>query len=340
MGNESINLAVSGDEGALLVQAARMYYEQQLNQSQIADELKISRSTVSRLLQRARDEGIVQITIRYPNARHIEFEDQLVQMFGLKGIRVLRGGGTSAQEVLQGLGALAAKFLDEVVRDGMTVGVSYGKSVASTIHQLKPTRQVNMNVVQIIGALGTGNPLTEATDLVRQLANAYEAKYRYLHAPLIMEDRRARELLMQEPPVQEALAIGRRADVVVIGIGAMVSSVAGTIWAGYLTEKDEDYIRNIGGIGHMCAQFFDVQGKELDIDINKRTISIGLQALRDIEHVIAIAGTKEKAPAILGALRGGYVDTLVTDEQAAQEIIRLAQAEETPAGATPSPTDH
>lgn len=325
--NGSAALTGLGDEVDLLVQVARMYYEQQLTQGDIGQALNISRSTISRLLQKARDEGIVQITIHDPRERETHLESLLVQTFGLRGARVLRNVGRSPDEAIQGMGQLAARVFDESVEDGMIVGVSYGRSVASTIHQLKPTRKVNLLSVQIIGALGSANPMTEVTDLVRELANVYGTKYRYLHAPLIVEDRRARDLLLQEPTVQETLATGRRADIILIGIGSWPPSTSESIWTGYLTKKEQDWIRNVGGCGHMCAQFFDDQGDELDIDINKRTIGIGLSALRAVKHVIAIAGTQEKAPAILGALRGGYIDTLVTDEEAARAVMQLLQAE-------------
>lgn len=321
------NLTGSEAEIETLVRVARLYYEQDLNQSEIARQLDTSRSTVSRLLQRAREEGIVQISIGYPWERNLALEERLCAQFKLHGVRVLRGVGRSVEEVIEGIGLLAARYLDQIFRDGMVVGTSYGRSLASTIGHLQPTRKVNMTVVQVIGALGTSNPFLEGPDLVRELATQYGAAYRYLYAPLIVEDRRMRDLLVQEPAVQQSLSLGRRSDVVIIGIGSLNAGASGGIWFGYLSEREQAWVRNIGAVGHMSAQFFDAQGKLLDIDINQRVIGIGLEALKMVPEVVAIAGSKEKGRAILGALRGGYIDTLITDEQAGREILRLVEEE-------------
>ena len=323
------NLSWSEDELETMVRVARLYYEQDLNQAQIARQLNTSRSTVSRLLQRAREEGIVQIMIGYPWERCLSLEEQLGSRFDLNAVRVLRGIGRSVEDVIDGIGLLAARYLDHVLKDGMVVGVSYGRSLASMISHLQPTHKVNMTVVQIIGALGSSNPFLEGPDQVRELASQYGADYRYLYAPLIVEDRRMRDLLVQEPAVQQILALGRRSDVVIIGIGSLVDSDSGGIWIGYLSEREQAWLRNIGAVGHMSAQFFDAQGELLDVDINQRVIGIGLEALNAVPEVIAIAGSKEKGRSILGALRGGYIDTLITDEQAGREIMRLVEQEDT-----------
>jgi deoxyribonucleoside regulator len=313
----------------LFVRVARMYYEQQLTQTEIGHQLGTSRSTVSRLLQEARDKGVVQITIDYPSERDARLEDQLKAVFDLDAVRVLSSLGRNIDAILEGMGGLAAEYLNQIVDDDMILGVSYGRSVASAIKKLKPTRKVNMTVVQIIGALGVGSPLVEGPDLAREMANAYGAEYRYLHAPLIVEDRRARDLLIQEPSIQRILSIGAQANVVLMGIGSLASSASGLIYSGYLTKREQNWLSNIGAIGHMCAQFFDAQGEVLDIELNNRVISIGLETLRDIKQVIAVAGSKDKALAILGALRGGYINTLITDDLAAREIVRLMEEDET-----------
>lgn len=315
----------------LLVQTARMYYEQQLTQAEIGRRLDTSRSTVSRLLQEARDTGVVQITINYPWERDRQLEEQLGSLFELQTVRVLRGMSRSSAEVMEGMGVLAADYLNGIITDNLILGVSYGRSIASTIKHIQPQKgNINLTVVQIIGALGSKNPLIEGPDLVREMANAHGGVYRYLYAPLIVEDYRTRDLLLQEPYIQETLSLGKRADVIVIGIGALTSSTSGLIWTGYLTEKEQRWLSNIGSVGHMCAQFFDARGDVLDIELNKRTISIGLKALHSVKNVVTIAGTKEKAQAILGALRGQYIDTLITDDQAAREIVRLFQQNVTP----------
>ena len=309
----------------VLVEISRLYYEQGSTQSDIGRRFNLSRSTVSRMLQRARDIGVVTITVNDDVRREPEIESALQSTFGLRAARVLSSQGRSAETVRNGLGKLGANLLSETLGEDSTLGVSYGRSIAKTVEQMRPSLLEGLTIVPVIGALGSENPLIEGIDLTRQLATKLGARYRYLHAPLLVEDRRTRDLFLQEPTVNDVLQIASRSQTVLIGIGSLQAKSSGIIWTGYINRKERDWLHNIGVVGHMCAQFFDVQGQVLDIGINQRSISIGLQGLRQVDNVIAVAGTIDKASAILGALNGGYIDSLVTDDRAASLVLDLAQ---------------
>ncbi|MCY3916829.1 MAG: sugar-binding transcriptional regulator [Chloroflexi bacterium] len=306
-----------------LVEVARLYYEQNLTQTEIGRKLSLSRSTVSRMLQRARDASIVTITVNYDVVRDHALEDALKSTFALREARVLSCKRRSSDSIRNGLGKLGANLLEESLNDNSTLGVSYGRSLANTVEEVRPRLSEGLTVVPVIGALGSDNPLIEGIDLTRQLATKLGARYRYLHAPLLVEDRRTRDLFLQEPTVNDVLQIAAKANSVLIGIGSLQAESSGIIWTGYITRKERDWLHNIGVVGHMCAQFFDVEGKILDIGINHRSISIGLEALRQIDNVIAVAGTTDKASAILGALNGGYINSLATDDRAAHQVLEL-----------------
>jgi deoxyribonucleoside regulator len=310
-------------ERDLLIEAATLYYEEGLTQAEIGQRLATSRSTVSRLLRDARAQGIVHITINYPWARNSRLEAQLKQTFGIADARVLRAGGMSADDALDGIGTLTARYLQNVIREDMVLGVSYGRSIAATIRHLQPQRELPLVVVQLLGALGSDNPLIEGANLARNLAAKYGASYRYLYAPLVVEDARTRDLFMQEPLVQDVLAVGRQADIALVGIGALGQEAPSLIWRGYLTATDLVRLQRMGAVGNMCAQFFDGHGRMLDTDLNRRSISIGLDGLATCKTVVAAAGGRQKAAAILGALRGGYVDVLISDDQAIEEVWAL-----------------
>ena len=308
-----------------LIEVSRLYYEQGQTQTEIGRKLSLSRSTVSRMLQRARDAGIVTITVNYDVMRDHAVEEAMKSAFALREARVLSSHGRSFDWIRNGIGKLGANLLEESLQDTSTLGVSYGRSIAQTVEQVRPRLRDGLTVVPVIGALGSDDPLIEGIDLTRQLATKLGARYRYLHAPLLVEDRRTRDLFLQEPTVNDVLQIAADANIVLIGIGSLQAQSSGIIWTGYINRKERDWLHNIGVVGHMCAQFFDVQGKVLDIGINHRSISIGLEALRRIDNVIAVAGTIDKASAILGALNGGYIDSLVTDDRAARQVLELTK---------------
>jgi deoxyribonucleoside regulator len=310
----------------LMVEAATLYYEEDLTQAEIGKRLNTSRSTVSRLLRDARRLGIVRITIDHRWARHSRLEAELRQRFGLRDTRVLRASNLSQDDLLEGIGYLAARYLERIIEPGMVLGVSYGRSIASTIRNLTPQRNRSLVVVQLLGALGSDNPLIEGANLARSLAAKYDGSYRYLYAPLVVEDARTRDLLTQEPIVKDVLATGSEADVALVGIGALGHEAPSLIWRGYLSRNDLARLQREGAVGNMCAQFFDGWGRPLDTDLNRRSISIGLAGLQRCKTVVAAAGGRAKGPAILGALRGGYVDVLISDDGAVEEVLALHSA--------------
>lgn len=304
----------------LLVQVAELYYQQGLLQADIAKRLSVSRSTISRALQHARDAGIVEIKIHIDRVKTQQLELALRREFELTEVRVLRDTPHTG-DTTDELGQLAAAYLSQNIEDGMILGVSYGRSVAATIRHIEPERPKDVTVIQVIGALGAKNPLIEGADLSRQLANKYGGSYRYLYAPLLVEDRTTRDLLLEEPLVNDVLTIGRQANIALFGIGALEADFS-DLWSDYLNLDTLDTLRAKGAVGHLCAEFFDIHGNVLDTATNDRSISIGLKSLLDIYTVVAVAGGKQKSNAILGALRGGYIDVLITDEAAAHSIIK------------------
>jgi deoxyribonucleoside regulator len=312
---------------AFLIEVAQLYYEKQLTQAEIGRRLNMSRSTISRMLHEARETGAVKITIDYSAAHDKDLEMRIQQHYNVQDIRVLRSFDRNDEDVRSGMGQLAANYLREIVQDRMVIGISSGRSIANTVRHFEMLHRADTTVVQVIGALGSDNPLIEGTDLARQLANKLNANYRYLHAPLMVEDPRTRDLLLQEPMVQDVISVGRQCDLAIFGIGALASDTSGLIWSGYVSRKELTWLQNKGAVGHMCAQVFDSNGQILDIEFNHRSISIGLHALKGIGTVVAIAGSRDKSAAILGALRGGYIDVLITDDQAALGILELIETE-------------
>jgi DNA-binding transcriptional regulator LsrR (DeoR family) len=305
----------------LLYNVAKLYYEQRRTQLEIAKAVKTSRSTVSRLLEKAVERNIITIKISYPGRRNSDLEQRLMSCFELQDVRVLDSDHGSEETILAGTGVLAAELIDNYVKDGHILGISYGRSLASTAAALNPGRHVALTVVPIIGALCSGNNEIDGPELVRQFAKAYGGEYHYLPGPLLVRDAQTRDLLLKLPQISETLALAKKSDLVVIGIGEV--SQASPIWSGYLDKRRIDWVTSRGGIGHMCGQFFDENGQILMISTNQRSIGIGLKGLRGIGRVIAVASGKQKAAAIRGAMRGRFFNVLVTDVAAANAILNL-----------------
>jgi deoxyribonucleoside regulator len=311
------------DRAELLAQIASLYYEDDLTQGEIARRIRTSRSTVSRMLQEAREAGVVEITVHYAWKTVPELEEALRARFGLRQARVLSGQGRPYEEIVRGMGALAARYVESIVREDTVLGISWGVAVHSTVRALRPERRLPITVAQMVGAVGEGDPLIDGPELARLLAGVYGGRYRYLHAPLLVEDAHARDVLLSEPRIRETLALARRADVALVGIGAPGTKVHSLLRAGYVDRDALAGLRAQGVVGDICARHYDAHGRELDIKLNRRIVGIELEALHHIDQVIGVAGGEPKAAAILGALRGGHVNVLITDDAAASRVLAM-----------------
>jgi len=309
-----------------LAQVASLYYDQDKRQEEIAQELGISRSAVSRLLTEARDKGIVEIIVHYPWRTSLELEQALVSTFKLKAATVLLAENKRYEEMLQGLGILAARFLDRILYDGVVIGISWGTALYQMIRAMRPRYLPNVQVVQLIGATGSENVPTDGPALAQLLTGQLAGSCYYLHAPLVVENEAVREVLLQNRNLREALARAEQADIALVGIGTTRSDLSSLLRAGYVDEAEAERIRATGAVGDICAQHYSLTGEWLDIDINQRVVGISLDTLAKIDTVIGVAGGSRKGPAILGALRGGHVNVLITDDQAAQKVLALHEA--------------
>ncbi len=135
-----------------------------------------------------------------------------------------------------------------------------------------------------------------------------------------------REALMQSRNIKETLAHAKKVDVALVGIGSTSSELYSLLRAGYVNEAEAQQIRTNGAVGDICAQHYSISGQWLDIELNRRAVGVGLEDLVRIETVIGVAGSSRKGAAILGALRGGYVNALITDDHAAQKVLALHQS--------------
>lgn len=306
-----------------LAQIASWYYEDDMPQNEIAERIGRSRSMVSRLLQEARDVGLVEIRVRHPLKREMGAEAQLQERFGLKQAFVLAQPPAGYELLLQRLGSLGAQQLREYLSDGVCIGISWGTAVHAVVQAMGDHPLREATVVQIIGALGYGDPVVDGPELARWLAQKLSASYRYLHAPLIVQDEALAESLRQERSIAATLKRAGDVDVALVGIGSLDTAASSLQRAGYLDEAMLQALRAQGARGDILARPIDAAGRPMGLELARRTIGLDLEALRAVPTVIAVAGGAVKAPAILAALRGGYADVLITDATTATTVLEM-----------------
>jgi len=311
---------------AFLAQIASLYYDRGMSQQEIAKEVNVSRSAISRLLTEARQNGIVEIIVHYPWRTSPELERELIATFNLKAARVLLRENKSYDEMLQGLGVLTVRYLDSILYDGLVIGISWGTALYQMIRAMPPRNLSAIEVIQLIGATGAENLPTDGPILAQLLSDRLGGFCRYLHAPLIVDNEAGRDTLLQDRNISKTLERAEQADIALVGIGCPLSDLYSLLRSGYVDEAEAQRIRKAGAVGDICGQHYSLQGHWLDIDINRRVVGLTLEGLTKIGMVIGMAGSSRKGPAILGALRGGYLDVLITDDQAAQKALALHQS--------------
>jgi DNA-binding transcriptional regulator LsrR (DeoR family) len=313
------------DRLTLLAAVADLYYLENQSQAKIARKFGYSRSAISRLLTEARHKGVVEIHVNYPVRRSKELERELRQRFGLATAIVAERGRSDYREMLRNLGKLGAFHLLEMLSDTATLGVSWGTAIYEVANALPRRYMPDVKVVQMIGS-GFGNPDVDGSGIGRAIADRLNSHHFALGAPLIARDELARDLFLREPNISVFLLLSLYADVALVGIGSVELGLSSLLRAGYLNEEEILAIKASGAVGHICAQHYDEQGQILDYEINRRVIGVDLRKLTTSGcKVIGVAGGKVKAPAILGALRGKFLYTLVTDSNAAEAILELDQ---------------
>ena len=317
----------------LLVKAARMYFLDSRTQDDIARVLGTSRSNVSRLISSARASGMVEIRIRDERGRDGDLEQALAERFGLATVRV--AAFQPHQDARADAGALAAEWLDDTLRDGQVLALSWGRTVAAVVSAVVVDEPRRLEIVPLVGGMQSDNPLATAHELVRELAGRLGATYRHLHAPALLRSAPARTALLAEPSIAHVVARARAADVALVGIGAVGSGSTLRILdaLGLTAAERVDFVAR-NPVGDTCCRFFDADGAPVGGAVHDRVLGVDLDDLRRIPTVVGVATGIEKTDSVLAALRAGIVGGLVTDAGLAHSLLGAGGA--VGAGAIPT----
>ena len=300
-----------------LVEVARLYYESGLTQEKIARALKLSRPGVQRMIQAARDLGIVTITITDPLDRTAEVGRRLQATFGLDRVIVVPSVRGDADATKARVGEAGARYLDEVLEDAMTLGVAWGTTVRAVARALHPRHTKRLRVVQMVGELGLA---TEASETFRAIADRLAGQAIALPAPAMEKNPAIRRSILQSAHIQEVFRILREANIALTGVGP-VSSEATIVKRGQVTEEVMRRLAKQGAAGEINTKFFDTRGRPLPA-MNAQIIGMELKDIRRIPQVIAVVSDGPgKDVAVFGALRGKYIKVLVVDELLANQVL-------------------
>ncbi|BBH20720.1 DNA-binding transcriptional regulator [Paenibacillus baekrokdamisoli] len=304
----------------LLVKICQLYYEDGLNQQDIAGRLGLSRPHVSRMLTTAKNEGIVKISINNPFSTEQELEKKIIEIFGIHDALIIDSGETDLNRLYAELGRTSAALIESMLRDRDIVGIMAGRTVASAAEELDFFAREGLQFVPLVGGWGPVGASWHASSNTMAFANKLKSNYWIMHAPAIVASEETGILLRQEPEIERVLQLGKQSRVAVVSIGE-VNEEATMVQSGNFCSADMAFLEERGAVANLCASFLDRSGCEIDFPGKQRFIGLTARELRAVPNVIGIAGGARKVEAITAALRGKWIDILVTDAATARAII-------------------
>ena len=310
--------ATTGPTMDQLIDIATRFYVAGQPQIEIARSMGLDASTVSRYLKRARDEGIVHVEIQRPRARNHEMALELSDYFHLKRAVVMAGGPGA------GVPQAAADYINSQLTNGLHLGLSWGRMLFATIHAMPPGTATGLDVTMLHGGVGSAGSGIQGHELVRHLGSLHpRSRVHYLHAPVLVDSPDIKQAMLRDRSIKAALEAAAACQVALVGIGTLEES-APLIRDGHISPRDRERLVKAGAVGDTCTRFFTPEGEPVHV-LDERLIAIEWNQLSRVPSVVAVATGLEKRNAILGALRAGFLSTLITDEQTAREVLRAAR---------------
>ncbi|QKD80180.1 sugar-binding transcriptional regulator [Actinomyces marmotae] len=314
--------ATSRSRLSLLLDVARLYWEDGLDQAAVASRLGYSRPTVSRMLAEARREGVVTITVAHPIERLMGLEEELMRVFGLKQARVCEARPPGEQGVSAELARSAGQLLLEHVGRRCVVAVSNGRAVGAVAHHLPEQIWPDSMVVAMVGSAGESFNLEDGPNISRSMALRLGGHYRNLTVPLVFDSLAMATGMRQEEQVSTTIELAARSDAALTGIGAVGDGLGvSPLLRRWMTPEVIAECRAKGVVAHICGHHLDANGRHVHTAICERTLCLGLERLAGIPLVIGVAAGADKTTAILAALRSGYLSALATDEPTARAVL-------------------
>ncbi|MBC1457336.1 sugar-binding transcriptional regulator [Listeria newyorkensis] len=304
----------------LSIEVARLYYQSDYSQQEIASQLGISRPTVSRLLQFAKESGYVEIKVTDPFADLDALEAALKEKYNLKEVHVVFSPTSEYTTITDFLSKKGAEYLEETVKNGDILGVSWGTTMYEVAKKIRPQDVRGVEVIQLKGGISHSNVNTYASETISLFAENFQTMPRHLPLPVIFDNATVKEMVEQDRHIHHIIEMGKQANIAVFTVGT-VRDEALLFRLGYFNEAEKKLLKTIG-VGDICSRFYDKEGQICSVEIDARTIGIELDSLKQKERSVLIAGGARKVAAIHGALQGEYANVLITDQFTAKELVR------------------
>jgi DNA-binding transcriptional regulator LsrR (DeoR family) len=303
-----------------LILAARLYFVESLSQQQVAKLVHVSQSKVSRMLALARERGLVRITVSEYQPRSLALENAFSRDLGIEAVVVRSEAGLRIRDVRQTLGYFAAPVVADWMKSARMVAVAGGRTMQCLAEHLKPSDPVGpITFAQAMGHIVSSPGPYDAVELTRTLARNWGGRIMTLNTPAILSDAETCRRLLQLDQIRPVLEELAKADIAFVGIGTLKNSVF--VEHKILVPRDLKLLHAAGAVGEILGHFYDATGAECSTPLQRRVVSLGLNELRLIPKRVGVVAGNDRTDAVLAAVRSGYLNALVIDEQGAAALI-------------------
>ncbi|MBL9189214.1 MAG: hypothetical protein JNK23_17160 [Opitutaceae bacterium] len=308
---------------------ARLYHVDGLGQGEVARFAKVSQAKVSRMLALALERGIVRITVADYQPRRHALEERLRSRFGLQTAIVIRtDAGNDAADLRRAVGHFGAAAVNDLVPPRATVALAGGRTIHELVHQLPQVKTKSLTVVQAMGSVDSTVNAFDAQEIGRAMARRLGGVFLSLNTPAFIPEKRTRDALLALDQVRSVHAHLERAEVAIVGLGTLQNSVF--VERGVLDATMLRDLARAGAVGEICGRFIDTRGRECDTAWSDRVIGVQVAQLRRIPQVIGVVSGSDRTAAILAAIKGGLLKSLVIDESGAVALLATPAAPASP----------
>ncbi|HCN59900.1 MULTISPECIES: sugar-binding transcriptional regulator [Mammaliicoccus] len=301
------------------IKIAKLYYQEGMSQEAIAKKMDISRPTVSRLLNHAKDHGFVTVKIDDPYEDAESLASLIKSKYNLKDCIVQHASYNDYLNIQSAIGKRTAEYLTQIVKSGDKIGISWGKTMYQVSQYLEQSHLKDIGIIQLKGGISFSHVDTRSHQILERFAQAYNATPRDLPLPVIFDVKEVKDMVEKDRHIKSILEQGRQVDIAIFTVGTVRDSSL-LFKLGFLNEEEKTRLKK-SAVGDICSRFYNNTGEVADEAINNRTIGIGLDALKEIENTVLVAGGEHKIESIRGALEGQLSNILITDQYTAQALI-------------------
>lgn len=307
----------------LIAKVAHMYYKQDMDLRKIGKVFNVSYATISRLLKKGRETGIIKVFINNPSDKLHDLELEIKNTFNIKEVFAVNVQETDSSELIKNVVAIqAAEYLENVLKNSDFLGISWGSTIYSVVNNFKGKKRINVDLVQLNGNF-TNIPIEfNSSDLVRRMKNMFMGSYYFINSDTIVDSKEIKEILMNSSSIKKTFLLHKSINIALLGIGYFNDKSISNLYKDYLRDSEIKELESFNVVGESHFIFFDINGKIFDSKIKERAICISKEDLFNIDNKIVVATGLEKTFAIIGAMRANLIDTLFIDSLTLENIVK------------------